>query len=423
MLLCIQVPGFAVAVTRTREVWNAMLDALDALSPLVDDLAEGTTYLDMRGIDGAPGDWVRRAHGALADFGLPLRVGVAANKFVARAAASVCDGCICEPGGERALVAPLPLDLLGLDPPALERLHLFGVRTLGELAGLPHGPFVRRFGRAASLWHAHACGVDPEPVSPRARELQIDASLYGEGTAERAEQVYFALRLLVERVCCDLSRAGKAAALLQVTLECENGDVRELQVGLARATSDPRAMLDVLRAKIEGASFGAPISGLHLRAARLEEGGTPAALFACGEPDPQAVAVALARLEAVLGASGSRARVVPARRVEARFAYDVFLPPAPFAHDALAEPVAPSTVPQLRLLAVREIDVVLRGNAPSFVGSPSRAVIDCAGPWRIDEGWFDTPVARDEFDVLLEDGALYRIYRQGERWYVRGAYD
>ncbi|MBV8529994.1 MAG: hypothetical protein JO104_01635, partial [Candidatus Eremiobacteraeota bacterium] len=81
-------------------------------------------------------------------------------------------------------------------------------------------------------------------------------------------------------------------------------------------------------------------------------------------------------------------------------------------------------VPQLRLLAVAEIDVEVRGGEPFTVGSPPQKVLECAGPWRVEIGWFDdAAVARDEYDLLLEDGQLYRIYRQGTRWYLRGAYD
>jgi hypothetical protein len=63
----------------------------------------------------------------------------------------------------------------------------------------------------------------------------------------------------------------------------------------------------------------------------------------------------------------------------------------------------------------------MRGNVPAKVGT--RAVLDCAGPWRVDDGWFEAPTVRDEFDVLLDDGMLCRIYRQGQQWYLRGAYD
>jgi len=54
----------------------------------------------------------------------------------------------------------------------------------------------------------------------------------------------------------------------------------------------------------------------------------------------------------------------------------------------------------------------------------ARPVVNCAGPWRVDDGWFDSGhIARDEYDVLLEGGMLWRVYKQGEKWFLRGAYD
>jgi hypothetical protein len=56
-------------------------------------------------------------------------------------------------------------------------------------------------------------------------------------------------------------------------------------------------------------------------------------------------------------------------------------------------------------------------------------VLDCAGPWRIDDGWWapltgsSERVVRDEYDVLLDDGSLVRIARENDRWHVRGIYD
>ena len=407
---------------RSQLVWNDMLDALDAVSPLVDDGCEGLAFLEMRGIAGDPPEWIARVRRALAPFDLPVRVALASNKFVARAAAYAADGSNCPPGEEALCVAPLALELLELDPRTIERLRLLGINKLGELARLPHGPFVRRFGKTAAVWHERACGKDSTPFIPRAHELHVDATLYGEGAVVEEEQIYFALRILADRVCADLSALGKAASLVQLRFECEDGDVHLLPVGFAQATANPRTMLDVIRAKMEGQTFASPVIGLRLQAMRLEENGTPATLFSGGRADPQAVAVALARLEAALGTTARQARVQPAHRLEARFAYDSFVPPL---HAALPEAGA-TTVrgsPQLRLLTIRQIDVRVAGNAPIFVGSPPQAVLECAGPWRIDDGWFDTPVTRDEYDVLLEDGTLYRIFHQGECWYVRGAYD
>ncbi len=73
--------------------------------------------------------------------------------------------------------------------------------------------------------------------------------------------------------------------------------------------------------------------------------------------------------------------------------------------------------------------------APRFAGSPPQQVVEVAGPWRVEEGWWTratgegTPLVRDEYDVLLEDGALLRIARDGASgaghaaWSVRGVYD
>ena len=79
-------------------------------------------------------------------------------------------------------------------------------------------------------------------------------------------------------------------------------------------------------------------------------------------------------------------------------------------------------VPQLRLLAVTEIDVRLRRGEPatcrrraSCNSAPARGASKKDGSLR--------PVARDEYDVQLDTGEICRIYRQGDHWYLRGSYD
>ncbi|HVS47174.1 MAG TPA: hypothetical protein VMS32_11010 [Verrucomicrobiae bacterium] len=410
-------------VARALVLWDDVLDALDGLSPTVDDERAGLAYVDMRGVTGSSEQWFARAHRLLDGLGLPLRVAMGGNKFVARAAALVADATCCQAGSERALLDPLPIDVLEIDPRTVERLRLLGVRTLGELAALPHGPFVRRFGPTAATWHDRARGIDPTPLLPRGHALAVEAVLFGEGSMQVEAQMIFALRILLERVGEDLLRLGKRTGVLRVEFELDNGETAVREIALARPTSEPRAMLDIVRANLEGVTFDAPVVGLRTRALRLEENGEALALFSGGDPDPQTVAVTLARLEAVLGEPARRARGIAAYALEERFAYDAFAMPAVSALAPSFEPLSERAVPQLQLLAVREIAVRVLSSAPAFVGTPARAVLECAGPWRIEENWFDRPLVRDEYDVLLEGGALYRIYRQGECWFVRGIYD
>jgi hypothetical protein len=404
-----------------------MLDALDAVSPLIDDVRPGLAFLEMHGIAGDARAWMIQARSVLAGFGSVLRLGAGPNKIAARAAAYVADGSICEPGSECELLALLPLTLLDIEAKVVERLALLGIERLGDLAALPHGAFVRRFGTAAARWHELARGIDRRPFVPRSRAIAIEASIFGEGRAVDEAQVFFALRMLLARVCADLERCGKRAGALHLALELEDAQTCTFDVPLAMPTAHERTMFDMMRAKLEGATFESAIIGLRVQARQLEEGGEAQALFGADDFDPQRVAVTIARLEAMLGESTARATTREAHLLEERFAFEPFELPRKAMFDRTEAPH--ELVPQLRLLEVREIAVELRAREPAMVDG--QAVMQCVGPWRIAERPFtqpvlsrvEGPVTRDEYDVVLEDGTFASIYRQNTHWYMRGVYE
>lgn len=427
---CLSPAGGAALVVddpvRNHEWWERALDALDAASPLVEDAHEGTAFVEMRGIAGTPEHWLDTIQAALADTGLPFVVALASNPFVARAAALVYGHskqhpAIVAAGTERAFLAPLPLRILDLGETTVQRLGLLGLHSLGDIAALPHGPFVRRFGIAAARWHAQARGSDDRPLIPRPRTLRIDRALYGEGTAEREDQLLFALRSLVARVADDIAFAGKRCGLLRLGLECDDATTHEVIVTLAQPSAQSTTLFDLIRARLEGLRLQAPVVGLRLGADRLDEDGTELSLFASNDPDPEVVAIVLARLEAALGArSALRAQLSDGNRFESRFRYD------PFTTDTLGAPVAhrpplPTCTLGFRLVTPREIDVRLQHGMPALVEGCE--VREYTGPWRVNETWWSTPLVREEYDVLLADSALYRITREGTQWHLRGMYD
>src|ERR1700683_2862285 len=141
-------------------VWEEMLDVLDAVAPLIDDVRPGLAFLEMHGIAGDARAWMAQTRTVLAPFEQTLRLGVGSNKIVARAAAYVADGSICEPGSECELLALLPLTLLDIEAEVVERLMLLGIERLGDLAALPHGPFLCPFCTAAARSHRASRGVE-----------------------------------------------------------------------------------------------------------------------------------------------------------------------------------------------------------------------------------------------------------------------
>lgn len=417
MLLCVSVAG-----ELTSELWEEMLDALDAVSPLVENFRPGLAFIEMHGIAGETSAQIAWTHVELARFERSLRVAAGPNRIAAQAAAYLADGTVCEPGMERALLAPLPLTLLEIDPAIVERLRLLGIERLRDLARLPHGPFVRRFGAAAASWHELASGIDRRPFVPRPHAIAIEASIFGEGHASDEAQVYFALRMLLARICGDLEQCGKRAGTLRLAVELEDSEACNFEVPLALPTANERTMFDMLRAKLDGATFAAAIVGLRLQALQLEEGGEAQTFFSAEDLDPQRVAVTIARLEAALGTGVTRARTRDAHVLEERFTYEPF-EFRRLDRGAVTPDAAPrSAVPQLRLLEVREVPVQLRGGEPAVVDR--QEVRQCTGPWRIAERPHSpAPVMRDEYDVVLEDGTFARIYHQGSHWYLRGVYE
>jgi protein ImuB len=417
---------------RDAAIWHDVLEALDAASPLVEDAGWGRAFLEMSGIEGSAEGWIEAVRNALAGFDLPVRTGLGPNPFVAYAAAALADGTICEDEPAHFL-APFDLEQLECGDDVCDRLRLLGIYTLGELAALPHGPFVRRFGPDAARWHEWARGIDRRRLMPRPRALRIDRKAYGEGEAASEEAVLFALRTLVNRVVDDLGAAGKRAGKLVLALECENGDVRELITRVAQATAVPSTLFNLLRARLEGIVLDAPVIGLKLSAEFLEDGGVPMALFASSDPDPDTLGVVLARLDAAFGERGAqRSRTVDGPRVERRYAHDAFtLEPLITRTWAIGTPPPlPQTATlQYRMIAPVPVAVRVIGGAPRFVGTPAQVVVDAAGPWRVEEGWWadatgsGAHLVRDEYDVLLDDGSLVRIAHEGIQWSIRGAYD
>jgi hypothetical protein len=220
-----------------------------------------------------------------------------------------------------------------------------------------------------------------------------------------------------------------------LSLECEDGDVHEITTRVAQPTAQPATLFELLRARLEGTVLRSPVAGLRLAAGHLENGGLQMALFTAGDPDPDALGIALARLEAALGEHHAfRARVVDGPRVERRFAFEPFTLEGLISTEWPSGSAAISALPgaagiQLHLIDPAPVDVLLRGGMPRFIGSPPQAILEVAGPWRVDESWWTpatgggTPLVRDEYDVLLEDGALVRIAREGDVWSLRGRYD
>jgi protein ImuB len=141
-------------------------------------------------------------------------------------------------------------------------------------------------------------------------------------------------------------------------------------------------------------------------------------------PSPERLAETMARLhEWTAEGRGGEARLLDTHRPGA-FAVGTFSPGP--------TPPAPEAPPPLRVALrayrpPRHAHVVLEGGAPAFVTASGvrGAVTACAGPWRSSGDWWDAAWSREEWDVSLASGGVFRLFfdRLREAWFVEGELD
>jgi len=157
---------------------NRMRAAVAAIllrfSPRVEIASIDDFFVDLSGcarLSGAACDVAERIREVVrAELGLPLTIGIATNKTLARVAGKIAKpGGIAEilPGSEAAFLHSMPLEHLPGAGKAIGRaLERFGIRTCGDLALVSREVLYASFGTAGLVLHERARGIDRDPVEP-----------------------------------------------------------------------------------------------------------------------------------------------------------------------------------------------------------------------------------------------------------------
>jgi DNA polymerase-4 len=163
---------------------KALFEVFDNTTPLVEGLSIDEAFLDVRGlgrISGPPRDIAVRLKREVRErVGLPITVGIARTKFLAKVASGVAkpDGLlVVPPSGELAFLHPLPVERLwGVGQVTAEKLHGRGLRTVGQVAELAETTLVSILGRASGRQvHALAHNRDRRRVQARRRRRSMGA--------------------------------------------------------------------------------------------------------------------------------------------------------------------------------------------------------------------------------------------------------
>ncbi len=248
------------------EASKAVYRVFEDTTPLVEGLSIDEAFLDVRGLEriaGTPTQIAARLRRAVLErVGLPITVGVARTKFLAKVASGVAkpDGLlVVPPESELDFLHPLPVERLwGVGRVTAERLHAQGLMTVGQVARLEETALVSMLGRAAGRHlHALAHNRDPRRVRARRRRGSIGAQRALGRSPRSPEEVDAALVALVDRVTRRMRSARRTGRTVVLRLRFDDFSRATRSHTLAYASAQTQLILTTARALL--ASVGPTI--------------------------------------------------------------------------------------------------------------------------------------------------------------------
>jgi DNA polymerase-4 len=260
--LCPEAVVVSPRMSAYAEASKAMFRVFEDTSPLVEGLSIDEAFLDVRGmerISGTPAEIaVRLRRDVRERVGLPVTVGVARTKFLAKVASGVAkpDGLLVVPSDrELAFLHPLPVEALwGVGAVTGRKLRSFGITTVGQVARIAEEDLVAFLGRATGRQlHALAHNRDPRPLNPGRRRRSIGSQrALGLRRYEVAE-LDPTLVALVDRITRRMRVAGRVGRTVVLRLRFGDFSRATRSHTLAQSTAHTDTILATARGLLAAA--------------------------------------------------------------------------------------------------------------------------------------------------------------------------
>lgn len=241
---------------------RAVFEIFRQTTPLVEGLSIDEAFLDVGGLRrlvGPPADIADRLRREVRErVHLPITVGVARTKFLAKVASGVAkpDGLlVVPPDGEVAFLHPLPVERLwGVGPVTSAKLREHRIRTVGEVARLGEAALVSLLGAGAGRHlHALAHNRDPRAVQVGRRRGSMGAQHALSRTPHALVELDAILAGLVDRVSRRMRAAGRAGRTVLLRLRYGDYTRATRSHTIGKATADTTSLLAAARALLRAA--------------------------------------------------------------------------------------------------------------------------------------------------------------------------
>ena len=249
--LCPNAVFVSPRMSRYKEVSQQIRDIFKRYTSLIEPLSLDEAYLDVTSDEAGLGSATATATAIRAaireELNLTASAGVSSIKFVAKIASDFDkpDGLtVVPPHRILEFIQPLPIrKLWGVGPATAERIEALGVKTIGDLAAVPDGTLLARFGKRGLFLGNLARGIDTRQVSPhRERKSQGAERTFAEDVLDVAT-LSAVLASQAERICERIQKQEIRART--VTLKIRYSDFTTLTRSqtLADPTSETSAVI------------------------------------------------------------------------------------------------------------------------------------------------------------------------------------
>ncbi len=393
---------------------DALPQIAAAFSPSFEQTAPDTVVFRVDGL--------RRLHGSPHEIAeaLAKHAGDGANIAIAETA----DAAIIAAHNFHGItVAPnlndLDVSALPLTEEMAQVFESWGIYTLDQLAELPENGLSERFGPQGVYLQQLARGAIHRPLKIFQPETTYEDRIELDHPVSLLEPLLFLIARLLNDQCARLLSNAMAANEVTIHLELEDGAEHSRTLHLPVPMRESKSLLKLLQMDLEAHPPTAPTLALSLSLKPVHPRTVQTGIFLPVTPAPDKLEQTLARIRGIVGENNvglpkllnthhpQPFRIVPGppipnpqSPIPGRQAFRFFRPPLP------------ATIDLIDNRPVRLSALGIHGK-----------VLDAAGPWRTSGDWWTTTIwNRDEWDIALSNGALYRIYCDSQ-WFIEGSYD
>jgi protein ImuB len=398
-------------------VQEKLLALAASFSPLVEDTAPGMVVFSIVGLGrliGTPQEIAAAVARRGAEAGIQANLAISADPDTAMLAARHIRGITLIPAGREAeRLGGLPVEVLPAELELIETLDRWGIRTLADLAALPELGFIARFGEQGERLLRLARGETHRSLRVMATPESYQRRIELEHPQRLLEPLLFVIASLLNELMQGLS-FNRVTLGLMLQKRPEHRRTLEFPVPVR----DPKVILKQLQFDLEAHPPQAAILGIEVQLNPAEARVLQHGLFIPQAPAPEKLQLTLARLTALLGEGN-----VGSPELLNTHRPDAFVMRG-YSSEAPTSATQPSTIRFAFRYYRPPMAAQVRVKTERPISVNAEPVLTAAGPWHASGDWWtDAPWDREEWDVELSNGGLYRVYSASSRWFLEGMYD